>query len=106
MGIAKEMMEESRFNDEIIEFLEEQLRCDELKGAAEGIAKFAIDNGVEKLSEEQRALIDSELAKFKKEHICERCDNDNVSTISEYIHLKDSDLCPMCEYDKEKFMRD
>lgn len=106
MGQVKQWMLENQYNEGLIDFLKELLNKDELKGAIEGITKQILDQGIESLKGKQRPVIDSFVKKYIENNTCERCDNGNVSVLTDYIFISENRLCPMCEYDREKFMRD
>lgn len=101
------MEEVYNFTDQI-NFLEELIRREELEGVALGIAKQAISKGMESLSDRQASVIQNSINYYTKDLECERCLNDNVSELMDYIFIKDNayGFCPMCEYDREKFFRD
>ena len=105
MGQAKRQMEENEANGNLIEFLEELLKQDSLTGALEGIAKQVVDKGIESMTARQNEVIESFVEKFKKDHECDRCSNGNVTSLLDLIFIEENGLCPMCEYDKEKYMR-
>lgn len=95
------------FTDQI-SFLVELIRREELTGVALGIAKQAVTKGMESLSEKQSSVIQNAINNYIKDISCERCLNDNVDQLTDYIFIKENahGFCPMCEYDREKFFRD
>lgn len=97
----------NNFTD-LINFLEELVRREELEGVAMGIAKLAISKGMESLSAKQASVINNSIIYYIKDIKCERCLNDNVSELMDYIFIKDNayGFCPMCEHDREKFFKD
>lgn len=106
MGQVKRQMEEDEANGYTIEFLEELLRKDVLTGALEGIAKQVVDKGMNSMRGKQEEVLNSFIENFRKNHECERCSNDNVTSLTDLIYVEENGLCPMCDYDMEKFMRD
>jgi hypothetical protein len=105
MGRAKQKMMDDEVDDALIDFLKELSQRDELKGALNGIAKQVISKGVKSMSEKQKEVIDNFTTQYKRNHTCERCSNGNISVLSDYIHVADYGLCPMCQYDKEQYMK-
>ncbi|QIA06841.1 hypothetical protein [Draconibacterium halophilum] len=106
MGQAKRAWEESEANGNIVEFLEEMLRRDEFKGALEGIAKQVVDKGVNSMSPKQSAVVDKFIEAYRERNECDRCTNGNVTSLTDLIFISENGLCPMCDNDREKFMRD
>lgn len=112
MGQAKKKMmeEEERMynNAELENFFEVLLEKETLSGAIEGIAKQLTTKGGDSLSEKQKEAIESYLEKYISKIECDRCMNDNVSSLSDFLFVEDNEygLCPSCEYDREKFMAD
>ncbi len=106
MGQAKRAMEESEANGNIVEFLEEMLRRDEFTGALQGIAKQVVDKGVSSMSSKQRAVVDNFIESYREKNECDRCSNGNVTSLTDLIFISENGLCPMCDNDREKFMRD
>lgn len=106
MGQAKNRLMENQDGGDLPSFLEELLKQDAFKGALEGIAKRTVDKGEESLTSKQKAVLDSYVNRYKKSNVCEVCENDNVTMLSEYIHIAENGVCPTCEYDREKYMRD
>jgi hypothetical protein len=106
MSYVKRWLMENEYNQELVDFLQQLLEEGELYGAIEGITKQIIDRGVESLKGNQRPAIDSFVEDYTKNISCERCDNGNVSVLTDYLYIKENDFCPMCDYDREKFMRD
>lgn len=101
------MIENEGMSD-IVQFLEELIKREEIKDAALGIAKQVISKGVDSMSVKQRQVLDNFIDHYKKHVECDRCSNDNVSNLMDYIFIKDSEfgLCPMCEYDRERLMEE
>ena len=106
MGRAKNAMIENEDNGNLIEFLEELLRQDVFTGALSGIAKQVIDKGEDSMNDKQRAVVERFVKNYKQQNECERCGNGNISSLTDYIFISENGLCPMCEHDREKFMRD
>ena len=106
MGIVKQAMLDKDYDDELIDFLKKLLEKDELNGAIEGIAKQVIAKGVKSMSEKQTNVINEFVDSYRNQYECERCSNGNVSTLTDYIFIAENGLCPMCEYDREKYMQD
>jgi hypothetical protein len=106
MGRAKEQMLRDEYDEDFTSFLKTLLEQDRLQGALQGIAKQAISKGVNSLSEKQKEVVDNFIEQYKEKNVCERCSNGNVSSLSDYIEIADDGLCSMCQYDREKYMRD
>lgn len=106
MGFVKQQMLDDEADGELIDFLKELDKRDELEGALSGITKQALGKGVRSLSTIQKAVIDGFVEKYRKNHTCEMCSNGNVSTLMDYIEIEDEGICSMCQYDRDKFMRD
>jgi len=106
MGQVKDRMFEEEYNSDLSDFLKEVINREEIDGVALGIAKQVLDKGVQSMSEKQKKVIDNFVDYYKKGIECERCMNGNVSNLTDYIFIKENshDLCPMCEYDREKFI--
>ena len=106
MGRAKEAMMEDENNLGLIEFLEELITRDELEGTVAGITKQVIAKGVNSMSDKQKAVIDKFVEKYKLDYECDICLNGNINRLTDYFNVMEKGVCPMCEYDREKFMRD
>lgn len=106
MGFVKQQMLDDEAHAELVDFLKELDSRDELQGALSGIAKQAIGKGVRSLSDKQKAVIDSFVDNYRRNHTCEMCSNGNVSTLMDYIEIEDEGICSMCQYDRDKFMRE
>lgn len=106
MGRAKQAMEEHEENRGLTEFLHELLDQDAFSGALAGIAKQVEGKGLNSLSAKQREIVDKFVKNYEKENECKRCGNGNVVNLSDLIFISENGLCPMCENDKEKFLRD
>lgn len=106
MGQAKRSMEEKEENGYLVEFLQELLNQDAFDGALQGIAKQAVGKGLVSLSSKQRDIVDKFVAGYEKENECPRCGNGNVSSLTDLIFISENKLCPICDSDREKFMRD
>jgi hypothetical protein len=106
MGQAKAAMMEDEDNLGLVEFMEELIKRDELIDPAAGIAKQVIAKGVNSLSDKQKVVIEKVVDIYKRKNKCEICVDGNISCLSDYIYINENGLCPMCEYDREKFMRD
>lgn len=106
MGRAKQAMMDNEDNNDLIDFLKQLVETEEITGAANGIAKQVIDKGVDSMSKKQKAVIDNLVDNYKNKNVCERCANGNVSALSDYLFIAENGLCPMCEYDRKKFMED
>lgn len=104
MGRVKAEMMENEDNQDLVDFLKTLLEQDYFTDALEGIAKQATSKGIKSLSEKQRAVVDKFVENYKNSNVCERCSNGNTSSLSDYITISEIGLCPMCEYDREKFM--
>jgi hypothetical protein len=108
MGQVKQHMLDQEYNSDLTEFLKELIDREEINDVPLGIAKQVVDKGVDSMSEKQKIVIEGFVESYKKDIVCERCSNGNVSNLTDYISIKDNtwDLCPMCQYDKEQFMKD
>jgi hypothetical protein len=106
MGQVKRSMEENEANGNLEEFLEEMLKQDAFNGALEGIAKQAVDRGINSLTSRQREVVDKFVHNFEEQNKCPRCSNGNVTSLTDLIYISENELCPMCDNDREKFMRD
>jgi hypothetical protein len=106
MGQAKHAMEENEANGNLVEFLEELLGQDAFSGALQGIAKQAVGKSFESLSSKQRDVVAKFVSGYEKDHECPKCSNGNVSSLTDLIFIAENGLCPICENDREKFMRD
>ena len=71
-----------------------------------GIAKQVIAKGIKTLSEKQRKVVDSFVEKYRRENQCERCSEGNITTLTDYIHIADMGLCPVCESDRRIYMEE
>lgn len=106
MGRAKQSMLDNEENHDLIDFLKQLIETDEISGAASGIAKQVIDKGVDSMTEKQKSVIDNLVESYRKNNECEQCSNGNVSNLTDYLFIAENGLCPMCEYDRQKFMED
>lgn len=106
MGRAKQSIFDNEHNQNLIDFLKTLLNRDELKGAIEGITKQINGKGFESLTEHQKNVIENFANYYSTNYECEVCSNGNVSNYSDYIEIADTGLCPMCQYDRERFMKD
>ena len=91
---------------DIADFFEELLRREALSGAIEGIAKQIIGRGENSITGRQRAVVDNFIQAYEKNNQCDRCSNGNVTSLTDLIFISENGLCPMCDNDREKFMRD
>ena len=96
MGQAKKQMMEDQINDEIVDFLESVIESDQIENSALGIAKQAIDRGMESLTEKQTFVIEKFIKDFKKENICKDCEGDNVDSLADYLEVADEGICFFC----------
>ncbi len=99
-------MDGSENEREITDFFEELLTRDELSGAIEGIAKQIVGKGEDSITGRQREVIDNYIQIYEKNNHCDRCSNGNVTCLTDLVYIADNKLCPMCDYDREKFMKD
>lgn len=99
-------MDGSENNRDITDFFEELLKRDFLTGAIEGIAKQIIGKGEDSMTSRQQEVVSSFIQTYEKKNQCDRCGNGNVTCLTDIIYIADNGLCPMCDYDKEKFMKD
>lgn len=110
MGRAKEIMienEEKRHMDEEYQsFFKELLVREEITDPLKGIAKQLTGKGYVSLSEAQKRIVEKFIEGYKQKHICDRCQNGNVSSLQDYLYVADNGYCPMCEYDEQQFMKD
>ena len=106
MGRFKQSIFDNEHNQNLIDFLNILLDRDELKGAIEGITKQINGKGIESLTEHQKVVIENFANYYSTNYECEVCSNGNVSNYSDYIEISETGICPMCQYDKEKLMRD
>ena len=104
MSIVSEQQMQSEHDQDTIDFFKRLKDRDELKGVVEGVAKQAIGKGLNSLSAKQETVLESFINDYSKKNECERCVNGNVSSLTDHIEIADNGLCPMCEYDREKFM--
>lgn len=106
MGRVKQAMYEEEENNDLIDFLNQLIAREEITGAALGIAKQVVNKGVNSMTERQKSVIDNLTEGIKRNNICERCSNGNVSILTDYLYISENKLCPMCQYDEEQFMKD
>jgi len=106
MGQMKTRMMEDIENEDIIDFLSELVRREDISGAILGIAKQVISKGVSSMSMKQKAAIDSYIERYKKENECEVCININITSLNDYIYISDNGICPNCEYSRRKYFKD
>jgi len=106
MGIVKQKMLDDEYDNDLINFLKQLLEREELNGAIDGIAKQVVTKGVKSMTGNQKPAIDSFVENYKEEHVCERFSNENVGSLTDYIFIAENGLCPACEYDREKYMRE
>lgn len=106
MGIVKQQMFDDEINRDLEEFLKQLDSRDEISGAVLGIYKQLKTKGFESLSEPQRDTLDRFTENYKQKYVCEVCENGNVSSLLDYIEIADNGICPICEYDREKFMNE
>ena len=106
MGRAKEEMMRNEEQGDLISFLERLIEREEIEDVALGIAKLAVDKGVEHLSSKQRMVIDSQVDRYKNSQTCSQCENSNVSSLQDYLEIADEGYCSMCQYDQAKYMKE
>ncbi len=106
MGRAKEIMMENQYNDEILGLLKQLVEREEITGAGAGISMRALDKGLNSLSVKQRDVIEKIVSDYKAKHVCKRCDNGNLSSLTDLIDVADDGMCPMCKADEEKYFRE
>lgn len=71
-----------------------------------GLHNNLINKGVDSFKGVQKPVIDSLVKKYTSKIECARCNNGNISVLTDYIFIEENGLCPMCEYDREKFMKE
>ena len=64
----------------------------ELEGALNGIAQQVVTRCVRSMSEKQKAVVDALVTRYKKENVCEKYSNGNVSALSDYIFIADKGM--------------
>ena len=106
MGQVKQWMFDKQHEDDLKDFLSQLMDRSELEGAIEGITKFLLTKGFNSLSDKQKYVLKNFAENYASDHECERCGNGNVAALTDHIFISENSLCPMCEYDREKFMRD
>lgn len=106
MGQVKDKMLDDHQDNDLVDFLTQLIKREELSGAIAGIAKQVISQGVRSMSHPQKSAIDSFVESYKKNHECERCLSDNVTDLTDYIAVADQGLCPMCQYDYDQMMKE
>ncbi|MGQ1944648.1 hypothetical protein [Ornithobacterium rhinotracheale] len=106
MGRVKQLMFDEENNNDLTDFLKQLIDNEKITGTAYGIAKQVIDKGVNSMSKKQKSVIDKLVEKYENSYKCDMCLNGNVSSLTDYLYIAENGLCPMCEYDREKFMRD
>ena len=82
------------------------LNRDVFEGALKGIAKQAIGRGIDSLTSKQREIVQRFVDNYEEQNKCPRCSNGNVTSLNDLIYISENELCPMCDNDREKFMRD
>ena len=82
------------------------LAREEIIDPLKGIAKQLTVKGYASLSEAQKRIVEKFIEGYKQKHICDRCENGNVSSLQDYLYVADNGYCPMCEYDEQQFMKD
>jgi len=93
-------------NRDLTDFFEELLKRDVLTGAIEGIAKQVEGKGENSLTSRQREVVENFIQAYEKKNHCDRCGNGNVTCLMDLIFIEDNELCPICDSDKAKFMKD
>lgn len=106
MGIVKQQMFDDEYNQQMKDFLSQLNERDELSGAVLGIYRQLITKGFKSLSELQNKTLKSFSESYSEQNTCSVCENGNIANLTDYIYVADEGICPMCEYDREKFMRD
>ncbi|MDY3339547.1 hypothetical protein PG279_10220 [Riemerella anatipestifer] len=104
MGRVKQQMFDDEFNQDMEFFLKQLDEREEISGAVQGIYKQLRAKGFESLSKSQKNTLDKFTESYKKQNVCEVCENGNISSLTDYIEIADNGICSMCEYDREKFM--
>lgn len=106
MGQAKKAQYQRGIDDEIVDFLRDKSNRSELDGKIDGITKLILDKGMGALKGFQRPAIEDYIDDYKAGIECDMCENRNVSTLNEYLYVEDFGLCPTCENDRDKIMRE
>jgi hypothetical protein len=106
MGFIKQRALDDVVDQDWEKFLKEMLERDELKGALEGIAKRATTLGIASLSLRQMEVVEDFIGRYQANLICNMCVNGNIGSALDYIEINDTGICPTCQYDKERLMRD
>jgi hypothetical protein len=89
------------YDDSLNDFLEEIIEGEHLEGAALGITKKVIKEGVESLTRKQKRVFDTYVLGEFVTAACKRCGND--IPWSEMYHAYDNgDLCNWCWHMTEK----
>ncbi len=105
MGYYKEKQLQDEANDDLKEFYRIALERVLLSPPVDGIALQMLDKGVHTLSNKQRYHIDNYVDNYTNIK-CKVCHNDNVASLCDFYDIHEIGLCPMCQYDKQKFMED
>ena len=106
MGQAKQQLMDKAADDELVDFFQLLLEREELSGAIEGIAKQIVAKGTESMVGAQNSVVENYVESYKSKHECEVCSNDNVSELTDYINIADEGVCPMCQSDQERHLRE
>ena len=106
MGRVKQQMFDDEQNQQMEDFLRQLQERDELSVAVNGIYRQIRGRGFDSLSHLQKETLEKFLESYSGKNVCERCDNGNISNLTDYIEVADNGICPMCEYDRDKLMRD
>jgi len=107
--LKKQMMDNDADPDNgLVEFLSRLSAREEFDGALSGITRQVIAQGPKSMTDSQRRVVEKFVGHYKDRNQCEKCQGGNISTLTDYIEVADNEygLCPMCEYDRIKIMRD
>ena len=95
-----------RFQEEgFQEFLQDVIRSGDLEGAALGVAKLALVQGVDALSEKQYFIFEKYVIDAHAVEACKRCGNEIPWHEMIYAHI-DGGYCSWCMRMHESMMRE
>ncbi len=95
MGGAKRQLEKDEAEGPLLDFAELLIERGMIEGAALGVAKQALDKGLDSLSDRQREVFNDHVIGDNRVEECDRCGNGIED--SELCEALDSGLCNYCE---------
>jgi len=102
MGQTKDVWMDNQENSDLIDFLE-NLSDVESPPSIIGIKKQVLNRGINSMTQAQSKTLNDFVQRYKKNNQCNRCGDDNIDHLSDYIFVSIHGLCPLCQHEWNKY---